>query len=48
MDMNLFFDHCFNFLSAKTQINKKVNLINLDGLEVILKENYLVPDWEYD
>ena len=48
MDMNLFFDHYFNFLSAKTQINKKVNLINLDGLEVILKENYLVPDWEYD
>ena len=46
--MNLFFDRYFNFLSAKTQINKNVNLINLDGLEVILKENYLVPDWEYD
>ena len=34
MDMDLFFDHYFNFLSAKTKINKNVlNLINLDGLE---------------
>ena len=33
MGMNLFFDHYFNILSAKTEINKKLlNLVNLDGL----------------
>ena len=32
--MNLFFNHYFNFLSAKPKINKNVlNLINLDGFE---------------
>ena len=33
MHMNLFFDHYFNILSAKTKINKNLlNLVNLDGL----------------
>ena len=31
--MNLYFDHYFNILSAKTKINKNLlNLVNLDGL----------------
>ena len=39
MHMNLFFDHYFNFLSAKTKINKNVlNLINLDGLEAFKRQ----------
>ena len=47
MDLDLFFDHYFKFLSAKTEINKnELNLVNLGGLET-LKDNYLVPDWEY-
>ena len=34
MHMNLFFDHYFDFLGAKTKINKSMlNLISLDGLE---------------
>ena len=41
MHMNLFFDHFFNFLSAKTKINKNVvNLINLDGLEAVKRQKY--------
>ena len=37
--MNLFFDHYFNILSAKTKINKSVlNLINLDGLEAFKRQ----------
>ena len=37
--MNLFFDHSFNFLSAKTKINKNVlNLVNLDGLEAFKRQ----------
>ena len=41
MHMNLFFDHYFNFLSAKTKINKNVfNLINLDGLEAFKRQKY--------
>ena len=41
MHMNLFFDHYFNFLSAKTKINKKLlNLINLDGLETFKRQKY--------
>ena len=36
-----FFDHFFNFLSAKTKINKNVvNLINLDGLEAVKRQKY--------
>ena len=39
MHVNLFFDHYFNFLSAKTKINKNVlNLINLDGLEAFKRQ----------
>ena len=39
--MDLFFDHYFNFLSAKTKINKiKLNLINLDGLEALKRQIY--------
>ena len=41
MHMNLFFDPHFNFLSAKTKINKNVrNLINLDGLEAFKRQKY--------
>ena len=41
MYMNLFFDHYFNILSAKTKINKKLlNLINLDDLEAFKKQKY--------
>ena len=37
--MNLFFDHYFNILSAKTKISKSVlNLINLDGLEAFKRQ----------
>ena len=39
MDMDLFFDHYFNFLSAKTGINKdELNLINLGGLEALKRQ----------
>ena len=39
MHMNLFFDHYFNFLSAKTKTNKnELNLINLDGLEAFKRQ----------
>ena len=37
--MNLFFDHYFNFLSAKTKIKKnELNLINLNGLEALKRQ----------
>ena len=37
--MNLFFNHYFNFLSAKTKINKNVlSLINLDGFEAFKRQ----------
>ena len=37
--LDLFFDHYFNFLSAKTEINKtELNLINLDGLEALKRQ----------
>ena len=37
--MNLFFNHYFNFLSVKTEINKNVfNLINLDGFEAFKRQ----------
>ena len=39
MHLNLFYHHFFNFLNAKTKINKSVvNLINLDGLEAFKKQ----------
>ena len=39
MHMDLFFDHYFNFLGAKTKINKNLlNLINLDGLEALKRQ----------
>ena len=48
MCVDLFFDHYFNSLSVKTEINKnELNLVNLDGLEA-LKDKYVVPDWEYN
>ena len=38
--MNLFFDHYFNVLGAKTEINKNLlNLVNLDGL-VLKRQKY--------
>ena len=37
--MNVFFNHYFRFLSAKTKINKNVlNLINLDGFEAFKRQ----------
>ena len=39
MHVDLFFDHCFNFLSVKTEKNKnkkninRLKLTNLEGLE---------------
>ena len=45
MHMNLFFDHCFKFLRAKTKINKNLlNLINVVGLETFKRQT---PDWKY-
>ena len=39
MHMNVFFNHYFRFLSAKTKINKNVlNLINLDGFEAFKRQ----------
>ena len=44
MDMDLFFDLYFNFLSAKTEINKnnnkRLNLINLDGSKALKRQKY--------
>ena len=43
MDVDLFFDHCFNFLNVKTEkTNKQTNknrlkLTNLEGLEFLEK-----------
>ena len=38
--MNLFFDYSFNFLSAKTKMDKKLlNLVNLDGLALKRQKN---------
>ena len=37
--VDLVFDHYFNFLSAKVEINKsELNLINLDGLEALKRQ----------
>ena len=39
MNVDLFFDHYFNFLSTKTKIYKnKFNLINLDRLEALKRQ----------
>ena len=39
MDMNLLFDHYFNVLNAKTEINKNLpNLVNLDWLEAFKRQ----------
>ena len=39
MQLDLFFDHYFNFLSTKTEIyENEFNLINLDGLEVLKRQ----------
>ena len=36
MHVDLFFDHYFNFLRVKNEINKnEINLINLHGLEAL-------------
>ena len=44
MHMDLFFDLCFNFLSVKTEINKKnnkrLNLINLEGSDALKRQKY--------
>ena len=44
MHVDLFFDLYFNFLSVKTEINKKnnkrLNLINLEGLDALKKQKY--------
>ena len=44
MDMDLFFDLYFNFLSVKTEINKKnnkrPNLINLEGSDALKRQKY--------
>ena len=42
--MDVFFDLYFNFLSLKTEINKKnnkrLNLINLEGSDALKKQKY--------
>ena len=39
MHVDLSFDNYFNFLGAKTKLNKSVlNLINLDGLEAFKRQ----------
>ena len=42
--MDVFFDLYFNFLSVKTEINKKNNkrltLINLEGSDALKKQKY--------
>ena len=42
MHVDLFFDHYFNFLSVKNEINKKnrLKLTNLEGLESLEKQKY--------
>ena len=44
MDMDLFFDLILNFLSVKTEINKKnnkrLNLINLEGSDTLKRQKY--------
>ena len=44
MHVDLFFDLYFNFLSIKTEINKKnnkrLNLINLEGSDALKKQKY--------
>ena len=43
--MNSVFDPYFNFLSAKTKINKNVlNLINLDGLQVLNEDKNMTQE----
>ena len=38
-NVDLFFDHCFIFFNAKTEINKdELNLINLDGLDALKRQ----------
>ena len=40
MDLDLFFDNYFNFVNAKTEINKnELNLIYLDGLEALKRQS---------
>ena len=40
MNVGLFFDHYFKYLSVKTKINKnELNLINLDGLEALKRQS---------
>ena len=37
--MNLLFDHYFNVLNAKTEVNKNLlNLVNLDWLEAFKRQ----------
>ena len=44
MHVDLFFDLYFNFMSIKTEINKKnnkrLNLINLEGSDALKKQKY--------
>ena len=44
MHVDLFFNLCFNFLSVKTEINKKnnkrLNLINLEGSDALKRQKY--------
>ena len=44
MHVDLFFDPHFNFLSVKTEINKKnnkrLNLINLEGSDALKRQKY--------
>ena len=44
MHVDLFFNICFNFLSLKTEINKKnnkrLNLINLEGSDALKRQKY--------
>ena len=44
MHMDLFFDLILNFLSVKTEINKKknkrLNLINLEGSDTLKRQKY--------
>ena len=44
--VDLFFDHYFNFLSTKTEINKnELNLMNLDGLEALKRPVTCLGIW---
>ena len=45
MHVDLFFDHYFNFLSVKTEINNnnkknRLKLTNLEGLESLERQKY--------